>query len=162
MKSINVKFSLITLYVKALLFLFIVLTLNKNAMAQNIDTSLMDKLVGKWVIQYDNGTMIEIWDKVSDTQYTGKSQMISNGKVVFEEIMDLTKEADGKFYFNAMIKDRKIKLEVIKAEGDELVYESESDKNRVSYKFEGDKLHARIIKKEDNTVKEEFLFEKSK
>ena len=145
--------------------LLFALTLNNNNMAQEVkivDTSLMERLVGKWIIQYDSGTMIEVWDKVSNEQYTGKSQMIVDGKVVFEEIMDLTKEADGKFYFNALIKDKKIKLEVIKAEGDELLYESDSDKNRVSYMFVGEKLHARIIKKEDNSVKEEFLFEKSK
>ena len=88
--------------------------------------------------------------------------MIQNNEVVFEEIMELAKQDDGKFYFIALIKDRKIKLEVVKAEGDELIYESESDKNKVSYKFEGDKLHAQIIRKEDNTVKEKFLFDRSK
>ena len=88
--------------------------------------------------------------------------MIINGKVVFEEIMSLEKDTDGKFYFNALIKDRKIKLEVVKAENDELLYESDTDKNKVSYKFEGDNLRARIIRREDNTVKEEFFFTKSK
>ena len=98
--------------------------------------------------------MYETWEKVNDTLYKGQSQMIANDKVVFEEIMELGKDADGKFYFNALIKDRKIKLEVIKAEGDELLYESDSDKNKVSYKFEGEKLHVRIIRREDNSVKE--------
>lgn len=142
--------------------LFVFLILNTTVMSQTINTSLMDKLTGKWEIKYDNAIMYETWEKVNDTLYKGKSQMIAKDKVVFEEIMELGKEADGKFYFNALIKDRKIKLEVVKAEGDELLYESESDKNKVSYKFEGDKLRARIIRREDNTVKEEFLFEKSK
>ena len=142
--------------------LFILLILNNSAMSQDINTTLMDKLVGKWELKYDDAMMYETWEKVSDTLYNGKSQMIQNGEVVFEEIMELAKEADGNFYFIALIKDRKIKLEVVKADGDELLYESESDKNRVSYKFEGDKLHARIIRKEDNTVKEEFLFDRSK
>lgn len=142
--------------------LFVFLILNTTVMSQTINTSLMDKLTGKWEIKYDNAIMYETWKKVNDTLYKGKSQMIAKNKVVFEEIMELGKEADGKFYFNALIKDRKIKLEVVKAEGDELLYESESDKNKVSYKFEGDKLRARIIRREDNTVKEEFLFEKSK
>lgn len=142
--------------------LFVFLILNTTVMSQTINTSLMDKLTGKWEIKYDNAIMYETWEKVNDTLYKGKSQMIAKDKVVFEEIMELGKEADGKFYFNALIKDRKIKLEVVKAEGDELLYESESDKNKVSYKFEGDKLRAKIIRREDNTVKEEFLFEKSK
>ncbi len=142
--------------------LFVFLILNTTVMSQTINTSLMDKLTGKWEIKYDNAIMYETWEKVNDTLYKGKSQMIAKDKVVFEEIMELGKEADGKFYFNALIKDRKIKLEVVKAAGDELLYESESDKNKVSYKFEGDKLRARIIRREDNTVKEEFLFEKSK
>ena len=142
--------------------LFILLILNNSAMSQDINTTLMDKLVGKWELKYDYAMMYETWEKVSDTLYKGKSQMIQNGEVVFEEIMELAKEADGNFYFIALIKDRKIKLEVVKAEENELLYESESDKNRVSYKFEGDKLHARIIRKDDNTVKEEFLFNRSK
>ena len=142
--------------------LFVFLILNTTVMSQTINTSLMDKLTGKWEIKYDNAMMYETWEKVNDTLYKGKSQMIANDKVVFEEIMELGKDADGKFYFNALIKDRKIKLEVIKAEGDELLYESDSDKNKVSYKFEGDKLHVRIIKREDNSVKEEFLFDRSK
>lgn len=142
--------------------LFIFLILNTTVMSQTINTSLMDKLTGKWEIKYDDAMMYETWEKVSDTLYKGKSQMIANDKVVFEEIMELSKEADGKFYFNALIKDRKIKLEVVKAEDNELLYESESDKNKVSYKFEGDKLHVRIIRREDNSLKEEFLFEKSK
>ncbi|MBN8570116.1 MAG: hypothetical protein J0M18_10830 [Ignavibacteria bacterium] len=131
-------------------------------MSQAINTSLMDKLIGKWEIEYDKTTMYETWEKVSDTLYKGKSQMIQNGEVVFEEIMELAKQDDGKFYFIALIKDRKIKLEVVKTENDELLYESESDKNKVSYSFEGDKLRARIIRREDNTVKEEFLFDRSK
>ncbi len=131
-------------------------------MSQSINTSLMDRLVGKWEINYGDSMMYETWEKVSDTQYKGLSQMIKDGKVVFEEIMNLTKEDDGKFYFNALIKERKIKLEVVKAEGDELLYVGKEDKNKVSYKFEGDKLHARIIRKSDDTVKEEFLFDKSK
>lgn len=142
--------------------LFVFLILNTTVMSQTINTSLMDKLTGKWEIKYDNAMMYETWEKVNDTLYKGKSQMIVTDKVVFEEIMELGKEADGKFYFNALIKDRKIKLEVVKAEGDELLYESDSDKNKVSYKFEGDKLHVRIIKREDNSVKEEFLFDRSK
>ncbi len=142
--------------------LFVFLILNTTVMSQTINTSLMDKLTGKWEIKYDNAMMYETWEKVNDTLYKGKSQMIANDKVVFEEIMELGKEADGKFYFNALIKDRKIKLEVIKAEGDELLYESDSDKNKVSYKFEGEKLHVRIIRREDNSVKEEFLFDRSK
>ena len=142
--------------------LFVFLILNTTVMSQTINTSLMDKLTGKWEIKYDNAIMYETWEKVNDTLYKGKSQMIVTDKVVFEEIMELGKEADGKFYFNALIKDRKIKLEVVKAEGDELLYESDSDKNKVSYKFEGDKLHVRIIKREDNSVKEEFLFDRSK
>lgn len=142
--------------------LFILLILNTTTMSQTINTSTMDKLVGKWELKYGDAMMYETWEKVSDTLYKGKSQMIQNGEVVFEEIMELAKEADGKFYFIALIKDRKIKLEVVKIEVDELLYESESDKNKVSYKFEGDKLRARIIRREDNTVKEEFLFEKSK
>jgi len=142
--------------------LFVFLILNTTVMSQTINTSLMDKLAGKWEIKYDNAMMYETWEKVNDTLYKGKSQMIANDKVVFEEIMELGKDADGKFYFNALIKDRKIKLEVIKAEGDELLYESDSDKNKVSYKFEGEKLHVRIIRREDNSVKEEFLFDRSK
>lgn len=142
--------------------LFVFLILNTTVMSQTINTSLMDKLTGKWEIKYDNAMMYETWEKVNDTLYKGKSQMIASDKVVFEEIMELGKEADGKFYFNALIKDRKIKLEVIKAEGDELLYESDSDKNKVSYKFEGEKLHVRIIRREDNSVKEEFLFDRSK
>jgi len=142
--------------------LFVFLILNTTVMSQTINTSLMDKLTGKWEIKYDNAMMYETWEKVNDTLYKGKSQMIANDKVVFEEIMELGKDADGKFYFNALIKDRKIKLEVIKAEGDELLYESDSDKNKVSYKFEGEKLHVRIIRREDNSVKEEFLFDRSK
>ena len=142
--------------------LFVFLILNTTVMSQTINTSLMDKLTGKWEIKYDNAMMYETWEKVNDTLYKGQSQMIANDKVVFEEIMELGKEADGKFYFNALIKDRKIKLEVIKAEGDELLYESDSDKNKVSYKFEGEKLHVRIIRREDNSVKEEFLFDRSK
>jgi hypothetical protein len=122
----------------------------------------MDKLIGKWEIKYDNAMMYETWEKMSDTLYKGRSQMIKDGKVMFEEIMELAKEQDSKFYFNALIKDRKIKLEVVKTENDELLYESPGDKNKVSYKFEGDKLHVRIIKREDDTIKEEFLFEKSK
>lgn len=142
--------------------LFVFLILNTTVMSQTINTSLMDKLTVKWEIKYDNAMMYETWEKVNDTLYKGKSQMIANDKVVFEEIMELGKDADGKFYFNALIKDRKIKLEVIKAEGDELLYESDSDKNKVSYKFEGEKLHVRIIRREDNSVKEEFLFDRSK
>ncbi len=142
--------------------LFVFLILNTTVMSQTINTSLMDKLTGKWEIKYDNAMMYETWEKVNDTLYKGKSQMIASDKVVFEEIMELGKEADGKFYFNALIKDRKIKLEVVKAEGDELLYESDSDKNKVSYKFEGEKLHVRIIRREDNSVKEEFLFDRSK
>ncbi len=142
--------------------LFIFLILNTTVMSQEINTSLMEKLTGKWEIKYDNAMMYETWEKVNDTLYKGKSQMIANEKVVFEEIMELGKESDGKFYFNALIKDRKIKLEVVKAEDDELLYESESDKNKVSYKFEGDKLRVRIIKREDNSLKEEFLFDRSK
>ena len=142
--------------------LFVFLILNTTVMSQTINTSLMDKLTGKWEIKYDNAMMYETWEKVNDTLYKGKSQMIANDKVVFEEIMELGKDADGKFYFNALIKDRKIKLEVVKAEGDELLYESDSDKNKVSYKFEGEKLHVRIIRREDNSVKEEFLFDRSK
>jgi hypothetical protein len=142
--------------------LFISLILTTSAMSQAINTTLMDKLVGKWEFEYNDAMMYETWEKVNDTLYKGKSQMIQKGEVVFEEIMELTKLYDGKFYFIALIKDRKIKLEVIKAEGDELLYESGSDKNRVSYKFAGDKLHAQIIRKEDNTVKEEFWFERSK
>ncbi|MBS1494414.1 MAG: hypothetical protein JST55_12940 [Bacteroidetes bacterium] len=141
-----------------LLFLLI---LNSSVMSQTINTALMDKLIGKWEIKYDGAMMYETWEKVSDTLYKGKSQMIQKGEVVFEEIMELAKQDDGKFYFIALIKDRKIKLEVVKTEGDELLYESETDKNKVSYKFEGDKLHARIIKREDNTIKEEFLFTRS-
>lgn len=150
------------------LTIFILLTLNTSAMSQtpnstnSINTSLMDRLTGKWEINYGEAMMYETWEKVSDTEYKGLSQMIKDGKVLFEEIMNLTKEADGKFYFNALIKDRKIKLEVVKAEDDELLYESEGDKNKVSYKFEGDKLHVRIIRREDNTLKEEFLFNRSK
>lgn len=142
--------------------LFVFLILNTTVMSQAINTSLMDKLIGKWEIEYDKTTMYETWEKVSDTLYKGKSQMIQNGEVVFEEIMELAKQDDGKFYFIALIKDRKIKLEVVKTENDELLYESESDKNKVSYSFEGDKLRARIIRREDNTVKEEFLFDRSK
>lgn len=142
--------------------LFILLILNSTVMSQDINTSTMDKLVGKWELKYGDSMMYETWEKVSDTLYKGKSQMIQKGEVVFEEIMELAKETDGKFYFIALIKDRKIKLEVVKVEADELLYESEGDKNKVSYKFEGDKLRARIIRREDNTVKEEFLFEKSK
>lgn len=142
--------------------LFIFLILNTTVMSQTINTALMEKLTGKWEIKYENAMMYETWEKVNDTLYKGKSQMIANEKVVFEEIMELGKESDGKFYFNALIKDRKIKLEVVKAEDDELLYESESDKNKVSYKFEGDKLRVRIIKREDNSLKEEFLFDRSK
>lgn len=142
--------------------LFILLILNSSVMSQENNTSTMDKLVGKWEIKYEKTMMYETWEKVSDTLYKGKSQMIQNGEVVFEEIMELAKHDDGKFYFIALIKDRKIKLEVVKIEADELLYESDSDKNKVSYKFEGDKLRARIIRREDNSVKEEFLFEKSK
>ncbi|MBS1516314.1 MAG: hypothetical protein JSS63_14875 [Bacteroidetes bacterium] len=131
-------------------------------MSQTLNTSLFDKLAGKWEIKDNDGTMYETWEKVNDTLYKGISQMIINGKVVFEEIMSLEKDTDGKFYFNALIKDRKIKLEVVKAENDELLYESDTDKNKVSYKFEGDNLRARIIRREDNTVKEEFFFTKSK
>ena len=145
-----------------LIVLFFTLTLNKNIMAQEINTSLFDKLTGKWIIQYEKGEMTETWEKISDTEYKGLSQLTQEGKIVFEEIMSLTKEDDGKYYFNALIKERKIKLEVIKAEDNELLYEGESDKNRVSYKFEDEKLHVRIIRKEDNTVKEEFLFERAK
>lgn len=153
----------IKILLSAILPLFILLILNSSVMSQTkINTSLMDKLVGKWEIKYDGAKMYETWEKVNDTLYKGKSQMIQNDKVVFEEIMELAKESDGKFYFNALIKDRKIKLEVVKTEDDELLYESDTDKNKVSYKFEGDKLHARIIKREDNTVKEEFLFDRSK
>jgi len=130
-------------------------------MSQTVDTSLMDKLTGKWELKFDDAVMYETWEKVSDTLYKGRSQVIKEGKVLFEEIMDLTKEADGKYYFNALIKQRKIKLEVVKSENDELLYESDSDKNKVSYKFEGDKLHVRIIKREDNSIKEEFLFDRS-
>ncbi|MBX7046351.1 MAG: hypothetical protein K1X86_11000 [Ignavibacteria bacterium] len=131
-------------------------------MSQTLNTSLFDKLAGKWEIKDNDGTMYETWEKVNDTLYKGISQMIINGKVVFEEIMSLEKDTDGKFYFNALIKDRKIKLEVVKAENDELLYESDTDKNKVCYKFEGDNLRARIIRREDNTVKEEFFFTKSK
>lgn len=138
------------------------LTINTKAMSQTLNTSLFDKLAGKWEIKDNDGTMYETWEKVNDTLYKGISQMIINGKVVFEEIMSLEKDTDGKFYFNALIKDRKIKLEVVKAENDELLYESDTDKNKVSYKFEGDNLRARIIRREDNTVKEEFFFTKSK
>lgn len=138
------------------------LTINTKAMSQTLNTSLFDKLAGKWEIKDNDGTMYETWEKVNDTLYKGISQMIINGKVVFEEIMSLEKDTDGKFYFNALIKDRKIKLEVVKAENDELLYESDTDKNKVCYKFEGDNLRARIIRREDNTVKEEFFFTKSK
>jgi hypothetical protein len=93
--------------------LFVFLILNTTVMSQTINTSLMDKLTGKWEIKYDNAMMYETWEKVNDTLYKGNSQMIANDKVVFEEIMELGKEADGKFYFNALIKDRKIKLEVV-------------------------------------------------
>ncbi len=147
---------------QVILPLFILLTLNSSAMSQVINTSLMDKLVGKWEIKFGDAMMYETWEKINDSLYKGRSEMIKDDKVVFEEIMELSKESDGKFYFNALIKDRKIKLEVIKTEDDELLYESESDKNRVSYKFEGDKLRVRIIKREDNTVKEEFLFDRNK
>jgi len=142
--------------------LFIFLILNTSAMGQTISTTLMDKLAGKWELKYKDAMMYETWEKVSDTLYKGKSQMIQKDEVVFEEIMELAKQDDGKFYFIALIKERKIKLEVVKTENDELLYESEGDKNKVSYKFEGDKLRVRIIRKEDNTVKEEFLFDRSK
>ena len=131
-------------------------------MAQTVDNSVMERLVGTWEITDASGTMIEVWDRAGDGSYTGRSQMIQEGKVVFEEKMNLTKDADGKYYFNALVKDRNIKLEVIKAEGDELTYESESDANRVIYTFEGEKLRVRIIRKSDNSVKEEFLFTRSK
>jgi len=143
-----------------LLFIFF-FNINFKIMSQTVDTSLMDKLTGKWELKFDDAVMYETWEKVSDTLYKGRSQVIKEGKVLFEEIMDLTKEADGKYYFNALIKQRKIKLEVVKSENDELLYESDSDKNKVSYKFEGDKLHVRIIKREDNSIKEEFLFDRS-
>jgi hypothetical protein len=143
-----------------LLFIFF-FNVNFKIMSRTVDTSLMDKLTGKWELKFDDAVMYETWEKVSDTLYKGRSQVIKDGKVLFEEIMDLTKEADGKYYFNALIKERKIKLEVVKTENKELLYESDSDRNKVSYKFEGDKLHVRIIKREDNSIKEEFLFNRS-
>ena len=153
------NFKMLLSFVFPLIFF---LTINTKAMSQTLNTSLFDKLAGKWEIKDNDGTMYETWEKVNDTLYKGISQMIINGKVVFEEIMSLEKDTDGKFYFNALIKDRKIKLEVVKAENDELLYESDTDKNKVCYKFEGDNLRARIIRREDNTVKEEFFFTKSK
>lgn len=138
-------------------FLFLS-NINFKLMSQTIDTSLMDKLTGEWELKFDNSVMYETWEKIGDTSYKGRSQMIKDGKVLFEEIMDLTKETDGKYYFNALIKERKIKLEVVRTENDELLFESSTDKNKVSYKFEDDKLHVRIIRREDNSVKEEFLF----
>lgn len=152
------KLKIFLFFSLAILFFF---KINTKTMSQTIDISLMDKLTGKWVIKFDDAVMYETWEKVNDTLYKGKSQVIKEGKVLFEEIMDLSKESDGKFYFNALIKERKIKLEVIKSEDNELLFESDSDKNRVSYKFEGDKLHVRIIKREDNSIKEEFLFDRS-
>lgn len=152
------KLKIFLFFSLAILFFF---KINTKTMSQTIDISLMDKLTGKWVIKFDDAVMYETWEKVNDTLYKGKSQVIKEGKVLFEEIMDLSKESDGKFYFNALIKERKIKLEVIKSEDNELLFESNNDKNKVSYKFEGDKLHVKIIKREDNSIKEEFLFDKS-
>ena len=51
---------------------------------------------------------------------------------------------------------------LVNREATNLNVESDSDKNKVSYKFEGEKLHVRIIRREDNSVKEEFLFDRSK
>jgi hypothetical protein len=69
---------------------------------QNENTKIVgvDWIIGKWENNSPNGNLIEIWNKVNDSLFVGKSYFIKEKDTLHSEQMQLKQKGENLFYIS--------------------------------------------------------------
>lgn len=65
----------------------------------------MSWLVGKWISKVQGNNFLESWIRTNDSTWTGQSEFIKDGKLLFSEEMTITKR-NNIFYFISSSNDQ--------------------------------------------------------
>jgi hypothetical protein len=129
----------------------------------------LDWLLGTWKNASSEGTLYEIWNKSSDSVYSGHGFMIVNNDTVFSERISLQQQGSHLYYIPTVKNQNEGKAVSFKLISDvrgEFIFENKEHDfpQRIIYKFlSPDSLYARVEGTDKGTFrKEEFYLRKDR
>lgn len=129
----------------------------------------MKWLIGKWQMETPDGIRCELWQKESDTTYTGVSYLITNNDSLILEYMDIKLAGNELYYIPIVIghnDNKPISFKLTQMGKESFIFENpEHDfPQTIGYRnFAKDSLYAWIEGKTGSkSIKKDFIFAKSK